>query len=320
MNAHQTDQTLPVRERVLGGVIGLVVGDALGVPAEFQPRERLARDPVKGMRGHGSHNQPPGTWSDDSSLALATLVALLQGYDPDRIMADFARWWSEGYMTPHGVVFDIGITTSVAIQRYNMKCGRDEWGGQAVSANGNGSLMRILPLSLFVSRCPTPEIISRSFEISALTHAHIRSELCCAYYSLLVRELLKGTALKDAMNAASAELAPSVPPEEKGVLARVLSGSVVEEPTKNIRGSGYVVRCLEAALWCNARHNSYADTVLAAVNLGEDTDTTAAVAGGLAGIRHGIAAIPDEWQRAIARSEEIMRLANRFADQLCSNP
>lgn len=313
------ERTPTIRDRVIGGIIGLLVGDALGVPVEFESREYLKAHPVTGMTGYGTHNQPPGTWSDDGSLALATLASLLDGYDPHDVISRFSRWWSEGYMTPHGVVFDIGNTTSAAIRRFNTKGQRGLWGGVSEHDNGNGSLMRILPLSLYVHRLGTDEIVARSFEISSLTHAHVRSCLCCAYYSLLVRHLLNGARLVEAMKRASEELMPHVPAGERQILHRVLTGSVIEEAESGIRGSGYVVHCLEAALWCAGRHESYAEAVLAAVNLGEDTDTTAAVTGGLAGVMYGIEAIPMEWRNAIARRDEVMALADAFADAVCGD-
>jgi ADP-ribosyl-[dinitrogen reductase] hydrolase len=317
MSSRDSPNSISIHDRVTGGIVGLLVGDALGVPVEFRPREHLKAHPVTGIRGFGTHNQPPGTWSDDGSLALATLASLLDGYDPDDVMKRFSRWWSEGYMTPHGVVFDIGNTTSAAIQRFNMKARRDVWGGVSERENGNGSLMRILPLSLYVHRLSTDDIVARSCEISALTHAHIRSCLCCAYYSLLVREVLKGAPFAGAMVCASEQLMPHVPTEEREVLGRVLACSVIGEPESSIRSGGYVVHCLEASLWCVGHHDSYAEAVLAAVNLGGDTDTTAAVTGGLAGVQYGIEAIPREWRDAIARRDEVMALAEAFANVVC---
>lgn len=270
------------------------------------------------MTGYGSHNQPPGTWSDDSSLALATLAGLLDGYDPNDMMARFSRWWSDGYMTPHGAAFDIGNTTSAAIERYDMGRDRSAWGSTSERENGNGSLMRILPLSLYVANRPTEEIVARSFEVSALTHAHIRSRLCCAYYSLLIRGILAGVSLAEAMAAASHELTPYVPGAERQVFGRILDGTVVHEPENSIRGSGYVLHCLEASLWCVSRCYGFTEAVLAAVNLGEDTDTTAAVTGGLAGTLHGIQAVPRDWCETLARGGEVAAMAEAFADMLCA--
>ena len=159
------------------------------------------------------------------------------------------------------------------------------------------------------------DIIAAASEVSALTHAHIRSRLCCAYYSLLVKHLFEGVPLAQAMTLASEQLAPHVPADEHKALRRVLTGTIVGEPRDRVRSGGYVVDCLEASLWCACRYGSYADAVLAAVNLGDDTDTTAAVTGGLAGVMYGIHAIPEALRAAIARGEEIMVLARAFADR-----
>jgi O-acetyl-ADP-ribose deacetylase (regulator of RNase III) len=202
---------LGLRERIVGCVLGLVVGDAVGVPAEFKSRGQLGRAPVTDMTGHGSHDQPAGTWSDDSSLALATAESLLSGYDPRDMMRRFHAWLTTGYMTPHGVVFDVGIATRAAIARYATGEPPAAWGGRDERDNGNGSLVRIAPLSCAVHRLPVAELVARAQEVSALTHAHPRSTLCCAYLSLLLRGLLDGAALAEAAAAASADLRPHVP-------------------------------------------------------------------------------------------------------------
>lgn len=289
------------------------MGDALGVPVEFKPREALRREPVRGISGYGTHYQPPGTWSDDSSMALLTAESLLGGYDPDDIMLRFRQWIARGAMTPYGVVFDAGITTRAAIRRAEEGIRPELCGGGAEGDNGNGSLMRILPLSVAVRGLGTDEIIRRSFEVSALTHAHLRSRLCCAYFSLLVRGVLEGMGLKTAMGRATRELTPQIPPEEHAILRDILDGGVLERPEERIESGGYVIHTLEAALWCCHKYLDYPSAVLAAVNLGNDTDTTAAVAGGLAGLLYGQQAIPLEWIQALARREDVLRLANAFA-------
>jgi len=309
-----TQQDITLRDRVLGGVLGLVVGDALGVPFEFVPRDRLGGDTVSGMAGHGTHNQPAGTWSDDSSLALATLESLLDGYDPADMMRRFAAWLSDAYMTPHGVVFDIGFTTKAAIRRYEKGTPLDRCGGDGVNDNGNGGLMRILPMSLHDHRLDTEAIVDRSGAVSALTHAHVRSRLCCALYSLVVRGVIDGAPLRVALRRAARELEPHAPRDEVAVLKDVLTGDVLDRDASRIRASGYVVHTLEAALWCVWRADNYVDAVLQAVRLGEDTDTTAAVAGGLAGVMHGVDAIPQQWIAALARRDDVEALVNRFAD------
>ncbi|MEZ4449389.1 MAG: O-acetyl-ADP-ribose deacetylase [Nannocystaceae bacterium] len=304
-----------LRGRLLGGLVGLVVGDAIGVPVEFHRRETLDRQPLTDMIGHGTHGQPPGTWSDDSSLALATAASLCAGYDPRDIMGRFLAWLEGGEYRPHGEVFDVGITTSQAIRRF-----RDgappPWGGAQENDNGNGSLMRLMPLSCAVHRLDPAVILARSFEVSALTHAHLRSQLCCAYFSLLIAAILDGADLKAAMRRASRTLRPQVPADEAAILRRLLDGSVVDADRSAIRGSGYVLHCLEASLWAAARHPTYASAVLAAANLGEDTDTTAAVTGAICGALHGLEAIPRRWRDGLARGDYVLDLATRLTERI----
>ncbi|HEY8376907.1 MAG TPA: O-acetyl-ADP-ribose deacetylase [Nannocystis sp.] len=308
---------LDLRGRMLGCLLGAVAGDALGVPVEFNSRETLAREPVTGPRGYGTYNQPPGTWSDDSSLLLATADSLFErGYDPADMMARFHRWLRGEAYTPHGEVFDVGIATRQAIARYASGAPRDAWGGRGEQDNGNGSLMRIAPLGLFVAVLSPAEIVRCASEVSGLTHAHPRSQLCCAYFCLLLRALLAERPLPEAMAAAAAELRPFVPAEEEAPLRRILDGSIVKAPASEIRGSGYVVHCLEASLWCAAREPSYERAVLAAINLGEDTDTTAAVTGALTGALYGLRAIPEAWLRVLASREYVEGVCGRLVDKI----
>jgi ADP-ribosylglycohydrolase len=307
---------LTLHDRVMGGILGLVVGDALGVPVEFLDREDVRKKPVTDMHGFGTHHQPPGTWSDDSSLALATLDSLRSGYDLHDMMDRFRRWRYTQYMTARGAVFDVGITTGMAIDAFRDAPEHRPWGGTGEGENGNGSLMRILPLSLYVHRWDPNIVIERSFEVSALTHAHLRSKLCCAYYSLLVKAILEGHNLSGAMSYAGKMLTPYVPEEEKRILRRILDGSVVEADEDSISSGGYVVHTLEASLWCCVKYHSFQSAVLAAVNLGGDTDTAGAVTGGLAGVLHGRQAISQRWIEALARSGDVQELADALTKKL----
>ncbi len=306
-------EPLTLRERMVGCVLGLVVGDAIGVPVEFKSRAQLDAAPVTDMTGFGTYNQPPGTWSDDSSLALSTAESLLGGYDPEDMMRRFHAWLTTGAMTPHDEVFDVGIATRAAIARFARGEPADAWGGRDERDNGNGSLMRIAPLACAVHRLNVATIVGRSVEVSALTHAHLRSTLCCAYFSLLMRGLLDGHGLVDAMTAAARDLLPYAPVHERELLRRVLDGSVLAAPREAIQGSGYVLHCLEASLWAAARGTNYREAVLLAVNLGDDTDTTAAVTGAICGAMYGTRAIPEPWLAGLVRGQRVRELAEQLA-------
>jgi O-acetyl-ADP-ribose deacetylase (regulator of RNase III) len=188
-------------ERIIGGLLGLIVGDALGVPVEFFRREALDRAPLLDMIGHGTHDQPPGTWSDDSSLTLATAASLTssRAIDPEDMMRRFADWLERGEWSAHGEVFDVGITTAESIKRY-LSGAPAPWGGGGEMDNGNGALMRIFPLACALRRATAAQLIERAGEVSALTHAHPRSRLCCAYFCLVVRAIFRGGGLLSAMN------------------------------------------------------------------------------------------------------------------------
>ncbi len=310
------DGPLTLREQIVGCLLGLVVGDALGVPAEFKSRRQLDRTPVTTMTGFGTHKQPAGTWSDDSSLALATAESLLEGYAPRDMMRRFHAWLTTGYMTPHGEVFDIGNATRAALARFADGLAQEAWGGREERDNGNGSLMRIAALSCAVHALDAATIVARSVEVSALTHAHPRSTMCCAYFSLLLRGLLAGQGLDEAMQAAAGDLREFLGPEEMQVLARVLDGTVFAAGRDQVAGSGYVVHCLEASLWAAERGRGFRESVLLAVNLGDDTDTTGAVTGAICGAMYGLRGIPEEWLAAVVRGDMVRELAEKLATKI----
>ncbi|MBF9238391.1 ADP-ribosylglycohydrolase family protein [Hymenobacter sp. BT683] len=314
-------QPLPSLESQLrSALLGLAVGDALGVPVEFQSRAVRRRDPVTGMRAYGTHHQPAGTWSDDASLTFCLAEALADGYSVRRLADHCARWYQDAFWTPHGRVFDIGITTREALQRLQnlpqeaspLVGGRDEM------SNGNGALMRVLPLAFYQAQAPLAVRFRRIADAAAVTHGHLRSALACFLYLELAAHLRAGLTPAVAY-ARLCEDAPAqfeelqLPAGEAALFARFLGGQLASVPEAAIASSGYVLHTLEAAVWCLLRHATYAETVLAAVNLGDDTDTTGAVAGGLAGLCYGEGGIPVEWHGALARRADIEDLAHRAA-------
>lgn len=283
-------------------IMGLVVGDALGVPFEFRMRDTFK---AAGMTGFGTYNQPAGTWSDDSSMTLATIesLRLLGKLDFNDIMHNFYRWLFHGEFTPYGHTFDFGNTTKNAIQKYKFDNAKPlRCGGDSVRDNGNGSLMRILPIA-FVKHC-TKDI----HDLSSLTHAHDISKFACVFYVNVAKNLLQGKSKFTAIYDFDYEI-----PEEFNRI------QILERLSRDdIKSTGYVVDTLEAALWCLIHTESYKECVLTAVNLGGDTDTIAAVVGGLAGIYYGIGGkrgIPEEWISQIARKEWIKELCDAFENK-----
>ncbi|QIX59971.1 ADP-ribosylglycohydrolase family protein [Hymenobacter sp. BT18] len=312
--------------QIRAALLGLAVGDALGVPVEFQSRAARRQDPVVVMRAYGTHNQPAGTWSDDASLTFCLAESLCRGYDLGDLSRRFINWYEHGYWTPHGHVFDVGVATSEAIRRLSRGTSPLLAGGNDEYSNGNGSLMRILPLAFWMQPLTLVERFRLSLEVSSLTHAHTRSILACFIYLELARQLLSGLdkhAAYKAMQQEVNEFAHTEPAllAELPRFHRILENpqadyeilSLIRYREDEISGSGYVLHTLEAALWCLLRYDTYAETVLAAVNLGDDTDTTGAVTGGLAGLYYGEAAIPPEWLQVLARRADIEDLARRMA-------
>jgi ADP-ribosyl-[dinitrogen reductase] hydrolase len=306
---------------IQSALFGVATGDALGVPVEFKSRQQIAQQPVTDMIGYGTYNLPPGTWSDDSSLTFCLAEALTKGFDLQSIAHHFVRWVQESYWTPRGHVFDIGIATSQAINRLANGVRPDLAGGFEVGDNGNGALMRILPLLFYIHNQPIEKRYEMTKQVSAITHGHIRSVIACFYYLELTRQLLQGI---DKWSAYK-HLQQSIPdfldslginPAEIAQYDRLLKSSIHEQTADGIRGSGYVLHTLEASVWCLLTTDSYAEAVLKAVNLGEDTDTTGAVTGGLAGLLYGVEAIPATWRTQLARYGDIEDLAERLAKKV----
>ena len=288
------------------GIMGLVVGDALGVPVEFRKRDTFT---VTDMTGYGTYNQPPGTWSDDSSLTLATLDSMVKlgKVDPADIMQNFFYWLNDGMFTPYGKVFDVGGGTRRAITRFANGKDAAKCGGKTRMDNGNGALMRILPIAMLPdSTYKQVDILS----VAHLTHAHFISDFACLVYTAVVENLMNGMKKEEAVSAGIQRLQHNV--ENISMLSEFSKLNDLEWLERTfVKSSGYVVDTLEAALWCFLTTNTYRDCVLTAVNLGEDTDTVAAVAGGLAGIYYGCggeSGVPDEWIAQIPRRDWIKGL------------
>ncbi|TLD71230.1 ADP-ribosylglycohydrolase family protein [Phragmitibacter flavus] len=302
---------------------GSVVGDALGVPVEFLTREEISANPVSGMRGYGTHQQPAGTWSDDTSLMICTVESLLGSNTLNtRDMATrFRRWLLEGHWTPYGEVFDLGIATRQALARFCAGKPPERCGGREEFDNGNGSLMRVLPACLWFHTAHISTQLEAIHRVSSITHAHPRALIACGFFTLMVRALFAGKppaeALQDAWQQAKSYY--TVLEEFAGEwshFARLDPATFAQIPQSEIRGSGYCVHTLEASIWCLLHGSSFEDTLLQAVNLGEDTDTTGSVTGALAGLHYGYAAIPPAWLELLARRYEIKSVFKVFATRL----
>jgi len=308
------------RDRIVGGLVGLAVGDALGVPVENEPRAYRDADPVLDMRSGGGWLTGRGLWSDDTSLALCLAESIvLRGFDPEDAGRRSLAWLDEGRWTAQGAAFGIGGSTYRALTHIRSGMPAVMAGGRGENDNGNGSLMRILPASIWLSKLPEPARFRAVASYSAYTHGHPRSLLGCWLHCLVASRLLEGYEPAAAVEVAAAEarrLLPTLPGRvaaQAASYSRILDRPLTELTRDDVRGSGYVVHCLEAALYCLVTTSDYSSCALAAVNLGEDADTTAAVAGGLAGLAYGVGAIPHTWRTSIARADEISNLAERLS-------
>lgn len=321
---------------ILDGIMGICVADAVGVPVEFIDRETLRKNPVVGMRSYGTYNQPAGTWSDDTSMTLCLVDSLTSGLDYNDVMNKFIKWFKDGEYTPHNEVFDVGNATRNALVKYLDGTAPLKCGGQSDHDNGNGSLMRILPIVFYLQSdfgteiTDSEEAMEIIHNVSALTHAHNRSLIACGIYCSIAATLLGGMELSSAVSSGiyrAFEFYKGYDgfTDELRYFERLKDRSFASIPEGEIRSSGYVVDTLEAAVWCLLNSNNYKDCALMAVNLGKDTDTVAAVAGGLAGLYYGYDSIPQEWLSVIARREYVeslciqlyIALSKSSIDKLC---
>jgi ADP-ribosylglycohydrolase len=303
---------------ILSSLFGVAVGDALGVPHEFSRPEDLREDPVTDMVGYGTYDLPPGTWSDDSSLTFCLAESLCSGFNTDHMGELFVKWYYQDYWTATGEVFDIGIGTRNALYKIKNGTKAELAGGQDEKDNGNGSLMRILPLVFVIQNLTIEERFERTRQVSAITHGHIRAVMACFYYLEFAKQLIEGKTKFDIYNDLQTTL-PSffitagIDSTEIAHFDRLLQNNIADLSLPEIRSGGYVIETIEACIWCLLTTENYKEAVLKAVNLGRDTDTTASVTGGLAGLLYGFEAIPQEWVEKLAKVREISELGIKLS-------
>lgn len=296
----------------------MLIGDALGVPYEFHgprelpPREQIEMHPPANFR-RAHPRVLPGTWSDDGAQALCLLASLLDCEALD--LSDFGerllRWLDEGYLAVDGRVFDVGIQTRTALEELASGTDPERSGPDDEYDNGNGALMRVLPLALW-HRGDDEELIEDAMRSSLPTHGHLRSQLCCAVYCLWARRMIEGVE-QDAAWIAAVEQIEAFARELEDGEHELAAIDLRREPSGG--GSGYVVDCLHSARLA-LTEASFEAVLKAAVAIGNDTDTTAAVAGGIAGIRFGAAAIPSRWHRELRGRELLDPLLDRLFEAL----
>jgi ADP-ribosylglycohydrolase len=305
-------------------LLGVAIGDALGVPYEFSERAEMEKNPAKDMVGFKAHHQPAGTWSDDSSLTFCLAESLIQGYNLKSTAINFIKWKSQAYWTAHNEVFDIGMTTTRAITRLeNILNGGNEQNLELLktdaleSDNGNGSLMRILPLIFEIRGKDIKTQFDIVWENSALTHGHIRAAMSCMIYLNIAEKLKIGLTKTEAYQKTRKEISLlweiiNFSESEKIHFERVIQTDIQDVKKENIKSGGYVIESLEASLWSLLKTNSFESAVLTGINFGHDTDTTGAITGGLAGIYYGAKNIPEYWIASLVRLEDILELGDKL--------
>ena len=302
-------------------LLGVAIGDALGVPVEFKNRNYLKEKPITDMIGYGTHTQPAGTWSDDSSLTFCLAEALIEGYTIEKSANNLLKWYTENYWTADSDVFDIGNTTLKVIIKLKNGVSASESGLTTEQSNGNGSLMRMSPLIIYLQNQPIEKRFKIIKEESSITHAHMVSVIACFYFVEFGIGLLNGKEKFEVYKELQKTIpdflrTQSISEKEIKYFERLLISNIKIDEEEVIFSTGYVIHTLTASIWSILNTNSFEEAVLKAVNLGEDTDTTASVVGALAAIIYEQSQIPEKWINTIKRKDDIIDLGNRLYNSI----
>lgn len=308
-------------EQIKSGIWGVCVGDALGLPVQFKSRSYLKQKPVSDMIGYGTFNMPPGSWSDDGSLTLCIAESLTRGYNLDDIANNFKKWYQTGFLTPSGKAYDIGGSTDSSVKRLLNGSSPLQSGDSNIEANGNGSLMRTLPLAFYfhfkkIDEQNKYKIIK---EVSAITHGHPLSVISCYIYIDLALLVIEGFGIEESFHKVisnKSKYYSLLNSKEQAYFENIFSKDIKNFSEAMIKSSGFVIDSLEASIWCLLNSSSYKDAVIKAVNLGDDTDTIAAIAGGIAGVHYGFDKIPQNWIQVIAKGKEINEICENLAKSI----
>lgn len=306
--------------KFVDSTIGHAIGDAMGVPIEFEPREVLFKKTVTNMLGYGSHDVPEGTWSDDTSMLIATIDSIINKscFDFKDIMLNFYYWLKENKFTAVGEVFDAGHTCVQSIINFSKGYELSECGQNDLYSNGNGSLMRILPVALYSYKknLEEKEVIEITNKLSSLTHAHEISRLGCYLFVRYVMFLLSGMSKNQAYFELQKIDLNSFSKESQEVYKRILKDDISKLSVDKIKSSGYVVDTLEASLWVILKSSNFRESIIGAINLGDDTDTVGAITGSMAGIIYGYDDIPEVWLKVLKSKDYLVNLAENFEVKL----
>ena len=307
------------------GILGFAIGDAMGVPLEFVQREKLMNNPVTEMLGYGSHNVPKGTWSDDTSMTLATIDSIINTgtIDYTDIANNFLRWFKDAKYTATNEVFGIGRTTLHALANFEQdKSNPTDCGENSEMSNGNGSLMRMLPIAYYCykqiqnNQINNEKVLKIVKGVSSITHAHEISILGCYIYTMYAIRLLNGDEKYNSYEYIKNLDYSMFSKDSLSRYDRILKNDISKLDINEIKSSGYIVDTLEATLWVLLNTSNYNQAIIGAINLGNDTDTIGACTGGLAGIIYGEDSINSNWKNSLLKIEYIQDLCDKFDDKL----
>lgn len=296
------DDSQQNKNRVIGSLVGLACGDAVGTTLEFMSRGNFT--PITDMVGGGPFKLLPGQWTDDTSMALCLAESLLyrNGFDAIDQMNRYCNWYQHGYLSCTGECFDIGMTVAGALNNY-LKTGNPWSGSVDERSSGNGSLMRIAPVAIFYRQKPD-ELIQYAADSSRTTHGSAECIDACQYFcQLLVRAFIA----KDKKHLINIEYSATT-----AKIKSIANSDFLNKSYAQIKGSGYVIESLEAALWCFHQASSFEEAILLSANLGDDADTTAAICGQIAGAFYGLDSIPEHWLKKLAWREYILETAQKL--------
>lgn len=302
--------------KFVDSILGHAVGDAMGVPTEFCIREHLLKNPVVEMIGSKKVGQPAGSWSDDTSMEIATIESLIKNkkFDYSDIMSRWCDWLNNGEYTPNGVTFDVGRTCLKACRNYTNGDNPTECGLSDINSNGNGSLMRILPVALYSysKHLSNDKIMSLSNEVSSLTHSHNISKIACYMYVKFLINLLNGMSKESAYEYLKLDDYSKYDEESISKYDRLIKEDISDLKINDIKSAGYVVDTWECALWILLNSKSYKEAIIASTNIGNDTDTIGAIVGSMAGIIYGYNSIPEKWLNSLKKRDYLIDLSINF--------
>lgn len=306
--------------KIVDGIVGFAIGDAMGVPTEFHTREELLKNPVTKMLADRFEGLPKGSWSDDTSMIVATIYALIDnGLNFNKIADNFIKWVNGEDFCSYEKSFGIGKTTLKSLSLYNRgQFKAEECGGKAFEDNGNGSLMRILPIAYYcyynnLNDKETIDIVSKT---SSITHGHEISILGCYLYVKFISFILSKNTKEDAYKKLQQLELSQFSADSILIYKRILVDNISDLYLDDIKSSGYVVDTLEASVWCFMKSDNFRDCIVGAINLGEDTDTIGGIAGGLAGIYYGYNSIPTDWLNDLVKLDYLIETSNKFEKYL----